>query len=390
SQLTIAPPRVDHAPGNRGGPPRSWPQALKGFCSPGQRPWVRHQPGRGQRRTDRMSRFPLLLLAALVGAMMGGPAARAEAPLVIREAWAAIPGQLFPILMMEKDQLRHYGKSYTVDAVRMPGSGPQTTALASGDLQFALFSPAAFALAIQNAHMTDLRVIGEATRDGYKDYYSRQFAVLPDSPVHSVTDLKGKVIGDNSIGGAMDMGLRNYMAEHGMADRRDYSVVEVEFPNMLASLEAKRIDLGFFTTPFSVSALKEKKIRVLFTMRDAMGGETELTIIAARKPFIDAHRAALVDYFEDTQRAMRWTLDPKNRDAVIKLIADFTKRPASGYSDWIFTKGDDYHDPDARPNLDAMQKNLDIMRKLGGLKTHIDVKAYSDLSLIDDAAARLH
>lgn len=337
-----------------------------------------------------MNRFPLLFLAALAGAIIGGPAARAEAPLVIREAWAAIPGQLFPILMMEKDQLRHYGKSYTVDAVRMPGSGPQTTALASGDLQFALFSPAAFALAIQNAHMTDLRVIGEATRDGYKDYYSRQFAVLPDSPYHSITDLKGKVIGDNSIGGAMDMGLRNYMAEHGMVDRRDYSVVEVEFPNMLASLEAKRIDLGFFTTPFSVSALKEKKIRVLFTMRDAMGGETELTIIAARKPFIDAHRAALVDYFEDTQRAMRWTLDPKNRDAVIKLITDFTKRPASAYSDWIFTKGDDYHDPDARPNLDAMQKNLDIMRKLGQLKMHIDVKAYSDLSLINDAAARLH
>jgi NitT/TauT family transport system substrate-binding protein len=337
-----------------------------------------------------MNRFPLLFLAGLAGVMMSVPAARAEAPLVIREAWAAIPGQLFPILMMEKDQLRHYGKTYTVDAVRMPGSGPQTTALASGDLQFALFSPAAFALAIQNAHMTDLRVIGEATRDGYKDYYSRQFAVLPDSPYHSVTDLKGKVIGDNSIGGAMDMGLRNYMAEHGMVDRRDYSVVEVEFPNMLASLEAKRIDLGFFTTPFSVSAIKEKKIRVLFTMRDAMGGETELTIIAARKPFIDAHRAALIDYFEDTQRAMRWTLDPKNRDAVIKLITDFTKRPASGYSEWIFTKGDDYHDPDARPNLDAMQKNLDIMRKLGRLKMHIDVKAYSDLSLINEAAARLH
>ncbi len=336
----------------------------------------------------KQSRF--FFLAALLGFAVVTVRARADEPLVIREAWAAIPGQLFPILMMEKQVLRHYGKSYVVDAVRMPGSGPQTTALASGDLQFALFAPAAFALAVQNAHMTDLRVIGEATRDGYRDYYSRQFAVLPDSPVHTIAGLKGKVIGDNSIGGAMDMGFRNYALEHGMEDKRDYSVVEVEFPNMLAALEAKRIDLGFFTTPFSVNALKEKKIRVLFTMREAMGGETELTIIAARKPYLDAHRAALVDYFEDTQRAMRWTLDPANRDAVIGLISNFTKRPASVYSDWIFTKGDDYHDPDARPNLDAMQKNLDVMRKLGLLKMRIDVKAYSDLSLIDEAAARLH
>ena len=207
-----------------------------------------------------MKRAHWLFLASLVASSIGVAAARADDPLVIREAWAAIPGQLFPVLMMEKDQLRHYGKSYVVDAVRMPGSGPQTTALASGDLQFALFAPAAFALAVQNAHMTDLRVIGEATRDGYKDYYTRQFAVLPDSPVHSITDLKGKVIGDNSIGGAMDMGFRNYALEHGMVDRRDYSVVEVEFPNMLAALEAKRIDLGFFTTPFSVGAIKEKKM----------------------------------------------------------------------------------------------------------------------------------
>jgi hypothetical protein len=36
-----------------------------------------------------------------------------------------------------------------------------------------------------------------------------------------------------------------------------------------------------------------------------------------------------------------------------------------------------------------MQKNLDIAQQLGVLKQAIDVKAYSDLSLVDEAAARL-
>jgi NitT/TauT family transport system substrate-binding protein len=179
------------------------------------------------------------------------------------------------------------------------------------------------------------------------------------------------------------------LQNHGLIDKRDYSIVEIEFPNMMAALNAGRIDLGFLTTPFSIPAVKSGTVRVLFTMKEAMGGETELTVIAARAPFIAAHRAALVDYFEDTQRAMRWMLDPANRPAALQLVADFTKQPVSTYADWLFTKEDDYHAPDARPNIAAMQKNLDIQRQLGLLKTEIDVKTYTDLSLVDEASVRL-
>jgi ABC-type nitrate/sulfonate/bicarbonate transport system substrate-binding protein len=86
---------------------------------------------------------------------------------------------------------------------------------------------------------------------------------------------------------------------------------------------------------------------------------------------------------------MRWILDPKNRAAAVKLVADFTKQPESVYASWIFTKGDDYHAPDSRPDVAAMQKNLDIAKQLGVLKENIDVKAYSDLSLVEEASARL-
>jgi sulfonate transport system substrate-binding protein len=296
---------------------------------------------------------------------------------------------MFPVLMQLKDVLVHYGKSYVVNPIRNAGSGPQTTALATGDISLAYFAPSAFALAIQNARMSDLRLIGDATRDGYEDYYTRQFAVLADSPIKKVEDLKGKVIGDNSIGGAMDLGLRAMLARHGLQDKRDYTIVEVEFPNIFPSLQSKRIDLGFLTTPFSINPVKSGEARVLFTQKDAMEGPSELTVIAARAPYIAANRAALVDYFEDTERALRWIYDPANRTAAVKLVADFTKQPASNYSDWLFTKGDDYRAPDSRPDVAAMQKNLDIQKQLGMLKMDIDVKAYSDLSLVDEASARL-
>jgi sulfonate transport system substrate-binding protein len=329
------------------------------------------------------------LIGALVALVLAMPPARAAEPFVIRAAWASVPGQMFPILMQMKNVLVHYGKSYVVEAIRAPGSGPQTTALASGDLNLAYFAPSAFALAIQNAHMDDLKLIGEATRDGYEDYYTRQFAVLPQSPIKRIDDLKGKVIGDNSIGGAMDLGMRYVLSTRGLEDKRDYTALEIEFPNMMASLNAGRIDMGFLTTPFSVVPVKSGAVRVLFTMKDAMSGPSELTVIAARKPFIDANRAVLIDYFEDTGRALRWILDPANRAAALQLVADFTKQPVANFADWIFTKGDDYHAPDSRPDVAAMQKNLDIQKKLGMLKMDIDVKAYADLSLVDEAATRI-
>ena len=332
----------------------------------------------------------LLPALTLVGGLIlsSTTMSRAE-PVVIRAAWAAVPGQLFPVLMQLKDVLIHFGKSYILEPIRSPGSGPQTTELATGDISLAYFAPSAFALAIQNAHMDDLRLIGVATRDGYQDYYTRQFSVLPNSPIKKVEDLKGKVIADNSIGGAMDLGMRYMLKNHGLDDKRDYTVVETEFPNILPALMPGKVDMGFLTTPFSVKPIKEGTVRVLFTMKEAMGGQSELTIIAGRTPYLSKNRAALVDYFEDTHRAMNWILDPANRPAALKLIADFTKQPVSAFEDWLFTKGDDYHTPDSRPDLVAMQNNIDAQKKLGLLKMDIDIKKYSDLTIVDEAAARM-
>jgi hypothetical protein len=42
------------------------------------------------------------------------------------------------------------------------------------------------------------------------------------------------------------------------------------------------------------------------------------------------------------------------------------------------------------PNLKALQNNLNVQKKLGLLTADIDVAKYSDVSLVTDAAKRLH
>ncbi len=328
--------------------------------------------------------------AALLASLLTSYAVRAEEPLHLRLGWAVIPGQLVAILYSKPDILKHYGKSYTTETIRFRGSAPQITALASDQIDIAAFAFSTLALAIQNAHMDDVRVVGDLYQDGITGYYANEYAVRADSDIKRVEDLKGKVVASNGIGGAADMGLRKMLRAHGLEVDRDYQLVEIEFPNMLTALTEKKIDLGSFVMPFAYIGHQQGAIRTLFTVRDSMG-ETQATLMAARAPFIAAHRAALVDFFEDTQTALHWFYDPRNRSVVLAMLAGFTKEPESDFSPWLFIKGQDYYrDLNARPNLKALQSNIDTQKQLGFLDIDIDVKKYSDLSLVNEAAKRLH
>lgn len=331
-----------------------------------------------------MSRY--LAAAAAVALALAVRPAGAE-PLKIRAGWAVVPAQLTSIVFENKSILKHYGESYTFEPIRFRGSAPQITALAAGEIDIAAFAFSTFGLAIQNAKMEDIRVIGDLYQDGIPGYYTSQYVVRADSPIKTIEDLKGKVLASNGIGGAIDMAMRKMLKDHGLEEKRDYSIVEIQFPNMIATLEEKKVDLAGLVTPFSIEAEKKGLSRTLFTIKDAMG-ETQTTLMAARKPFIDKNRAALVDFFEDLQRATRWYLDPANHDAVVDIIARFTKQPKAEFADWVFTKHDYYHDPDARPNLKALQSNLKDQKALDFLKIDIDVAKYADLSLVDEAAKR--
>ena len=111
-------------------------------------------------------------------------------------------------------------------------------------------------------------------------------------------------------------------------------------------------------------------------------------MLVARKSFIDKNRAAMTDFIEDTIRIVRWYLDPANHKEVVEICARITKRPPEQF-DWVFTARDNYRDPDMKPDLVALQRGVDVMKELGFVKTSLDVKAYADLSLIEEAAKRL-
>ncbi len=96
----------------------------------------------------------------------------------------------------------------------------------------------------------------------------------------------------------------------------------------------------------------------------------------------------MVDWLEDTQRILHWYIDPQNHDEVAQIASRLVKAPPERFG-WVFTKTDAYRAPDMMPDLDALQRNVDMTKDLGYASASFDVKAYSDLSMVEEAAKRL-
>src|SRR6185437_15404615 len=162
--------------------------------------------------------------------------------------------------------------------------------------------------------------------------------------------LKGKVVGTNAAGSAVDIASRAMLHKHGLEPKRDYTIVEGPLPAAPAMLLEKKADLVPAVLPFALNPKLKAAGKVLFTQDQALG-KTQMIVLVARKSFIDAHRAAMIDYMEDLLRVVHWYLDPKNHDAAAEIASKLTKAPASRFG-WLFTKHDNYRDPNMLPDLD--------------------------------------
>ena len=252
----------------------------------------------------------------------------------IRVGWVVVPASTAPLVLEKKDILPHYGKSYIVEATRFEGTPPVITALAAGQLDIGPLAFSSFGLAIENAHMDDLRVICDEIQDGVPGHGSNEFMVLNDGPVKTVADLKGKVLATNAMGSAVDIAMRAMLRKNGLEANKDYTIVEAPFPAMRAMLAERKADLVSAVPPFSLDPQLRDMARTLFTQKDAFG-VTQLTAWTARTGFIAQNRAALVDFLEDTIRAIRWYTDPKNHDEADAIVARLIKVPPERVG-WAF------------------------------------------------------
>ena len=225
------------------------------------------------------------------------------------------------------------------------------------------------------------------SQDGVPGYYTDELKVRNDSGIAKVEDLKGKVLATTGFGAASDIALRAMLTRHGLNPTKDVTIIQAAYANMPAILKEHKADLVTAIPPFAFDPDLTAISHTLFTGKDAMG-PTEKIFWAARKDFLAANRAAMIDFMTDfiarsAGSSIPRTAPPRCRSSRLSPRRRLLFTTTFGRSAIIS------RDPRGMPNLEALQHSIDVQVQLGILKAPLDVNAYSDLSLVKEAAARL-
>jgi sulfonate transport system substrate-binding protein len=324
--------------------------------------------------------LPLVSFGLAVLALAG--AANAE-PFKIKLQYAST-SQLVPIIpLAPKEIYKHYGVSYTVEPIFMAGAGPALTAFAANEVHIATLNPQSIANAVATAKL-DITAFVQVFSTDVRGNAASEFWAL--DTIKKIEDLRGRPVGINTRGSTPEAGARIVFARHGLKDG-DWQPVELPFPANLPALESKRVDAAILVLPFNLLAAQKPGLHPLFAVGDAFG-PSESVLWTAKPEFLAKNRAMLVDFIEDHIRFRHWALDPATRMEAIKLIAQVDKRPVENY-EYMFTSKDQYRQPNGLINVERFQKNVNDLAAAGTAAATIDAKKHIDVSIVNEAAARL-
>jgi NitT/TauT family transport system substrate-binding protein len=283
---------------------------------------------------------------------------------------------------MQKNVLKGYGKDYTLDLTFTRGTPEAGTLLAAGQADMATLSFAVFATSVLKETVPGgMAIVCDNYQDGRPGYVQNTFFVLNDSPIRSTADLKGKKVGINAFGSAVDLALRVKLKKDGIDPRRDLTIVEVAFPNQAAALREKRIDCGILILPFMAIEVRRGDLRPLFTGGDAFGPYAVIFQVATNA-FLSKNEAAAKSFLADYVAGLHWFYDPANRKKAVEMTAEFTKSSAEVLDSYFMTEHDYYRDRNGCVSAAVIQTPIDAMHAEGFLDRTIKVADYLKLNYL--------
>jgi NitT/TauT family transport system substrate-binding protein len=187
------------------------------------------------------------LVALLVAVVLSAGGAGAQAPTV---KIGYIPSDSFAALYIMADRyLTPAG--ITVQMVRLPGGAEITSQVATGQLQVGGSGMGAAGFNAVAARLP-LEFIAPLHFGYLEDYFTVRKAAW-GTEIKRVADLKGRPVGLNTRGAAVEWMLDQVLRRDGLTIR-DVQVKIMPFPDMVPALESGAIDAGIITEPFPTLA----------------------------------------------------------------------------------------------------------------------------------------
>jgi NitT/TauT family transport system substrate-binding protein len=256
-------------------------------------------------------------------------------------------------------------KQAGVDVVNqpVPNGGAGMSALVGGTVQIAYTN----VLSLCVAHQKGIPVVLVAPGAGYHSATAVARLLVPgDSPVKTVKDLEGKVIGVPLLGDINTIGVDGLLDQAGV-NRSNVKFTEIPPPNMPSALAAKRVDAISIYEPF-VSAAIAQGARAIAKPYDSVALNFTIAAWVAYGPWAAAHRDAVLGFASALNRGSQYA--NAHYQDLIPMIAGFSKMEPDTLSKMAY--------PTVAPTLSValIQPVIDAAAKYGAIPAAFPAKDF--------------
>src|SRR6266404_559870 len=324
-----------------------------------------------------MMRIPckLILAAGTVAAVFAGASA-SHAQQAIRVGWT-IPAEESKYWMMRRPaEFPDLGKTYNIEWTQFQGTAPMTQALAAGALDCATQAPLSLSNGVVGGNLKAYIVAQHVFEKpgGFSVYW----AVMDDSPIKKISDLKDKTVGISVIGGGTYGPFAMLLQKNGVDPKKDIKLVETSFSISEDALRQGRVDAVNMNQPFAARAEAKGGVRKLFALSEVLPNIVHI-LEACRKDFVDKNPEPVKQYVKDITAGLKMAL--ADRDETMKVVSEITKAPVPVLETYLLKDNDFGRDPGAAPNFPAIQKMLDIYADTGMLPK-LDVAQFKHPTIV--------
>ena len=236
------------------------------------------------------------LMAAVIAACALGSIGASHAQQTIRVGWT-IPAEESKYWMMRRPaEFPNLGKTYNIEWTQFQGTSPMTQALAAGALDCATQAPLSLANGVVGGNLKAYIVAQHVYEKpgGFSVYW----AVMDDSPIKKIADLKGKTVGISVIGGGTFGPFAMLLKKNGVDPDKDIKLVETGFAISEDALRQGRVDAVNMNQPFAARAEAKGGTRKLFSLSEEMPNIVHI-LEACRADFVDKNPELVKAYVRD-------------------------------------------------------------------------------------------
>jgi ABC-type nitrate/sulfonate/bicarbonate transport system substrate-binding protein len=316
------------------------------------------------------------LMLAVIAACAFGSIGTSQAQQTIRVGWT-IPAEESKYWMMRRPtEFPNLGKTYNIEWTQFQGTSPMTQALAAGALDCATQAPLSLANGVVGGNLKAYIVAQHVYEKpgGFSVYW----AVMDDSPIKKIADLKGKTVGISVIGGGTFGPFAMLLKKNGVDPDKDIKLVETGFAISEDALRQGRVDAVNMNQPFAARAEAKGGTRKLFSLSEEMPNIVHI-LEACRADFVDKNPELVKAYVRDITLGMKKAL--ADRAETLKVVSEQLKAPVPVLDTYLLKDNDFGRDPGAAPNFEAIQNMLEIYAATGMLPK-MDVAQFKHPSIV--------